>query len=67
MGEKRKRGRPKMKGSRTSGFHTRLSDFELDILKEASEKSGLSMSEIVRVGMLKYASELNSKTENNDL
>lgn len=67
MGEKRKRGRPKKDGSRTSGIRARISDFELDILKEASEKSGLSMSEIVRVGMLKYASELNSKTESNDL
>lgn len=64
--QKRKRGRPKEEGSRTAGVHARISDFELDILKEASKSNGMTLSELVRVGSLRYASELSRKNGSNE-
>ena len=47
---KRKRGRPKEEGSRTAGVRARVSNFELDILREASKANGMTLSEFIRVG-----------------
>ena len=62
---KRKRGRPKEEGSRTAGVRARVSSFELDILREASKANGMTLSEFIRVGSLKYASELSRKSDSN--
>lgn len=55
---KKKRGRPAKPGSRRNRVYVYLSDMELDILKNASETSGKSISEIARIGTLKSSSDV---------
>ena len=59
--DKRKRGRPAQKGSRRNRVYVYLSDMELNILRNASETSGKSISEIARIGTLKSSADVLSK------
>ena len=48
---RRKRGRPLTDGSRRHTIKVRMSDREYDALCEASDRSGLSQSDIIRMGV----------------
>lgn len=54
---KRKRGRPKKEGSRTVQSHTLYSKAEYEILRETSKATGKTISDLIRVGSLRYAME----------
>lgn len=60
---KRKRGRPRTEGSMDVGVRSRMTDDQYSMIKEYSEVSGKSISEIIRIGALKYALEGMSKYE----
>ena len=59
---KKKRGRPREEGARRNRVYMYLSDIELDILKNASETSGKSISEIARIGTLKSSCDVLTKS-----
>lgn len=61
-GAKKKRGRPAQPGSRRNRVYVYLSDMELNILRNASETSGKSISEIARIGTLKSSSAVLSES-----
>lgn len=63
---KKKRGRPAQPGSRRNRVYVYLSDMELDILRNASETSGKSISEIARIGTLKSSSAVLSESIRDD-
>lgn len=54
---KRKRGRPRKEGSRTVQSHTLYSKAEYEILRETSKATGKTISDLIRVGSLRYAME----------
>lgn len=64
---KKKRGRPAKPGSRRNRVYVYLSDMELDILKNASETSGKSISEIARIGTLKSSSDVLTSSIRDDI
>lgn len=64
---KRKRGRPKKEGSRTVQSHTLYSKAEYEILRESSKTTGKTISDLIRVGSLRYAMEEAAKRDKPEL
>lgn len=64
---KKKRGRPKKEGSRTVQSHTLYSKSEYEILKETSRATGKTISDLIRVGSLRYAMEEAAKCNKPEL
>lgn len=57
MEQKRKRGRPKKEGSRRIQSHTLFSYEEYKLIRDSSKITGKTMSDLIRVGAIRYASE----------
>ena len=55
---RKKRGRPRIDGSRRNQMKTMVNDNELVRLREVSRKCGITQSDIVREGMNMYLSYL---------
>lgn len=53
---KKKRGRPREEGARRDYIKIFLTDYEKDMIKQAAELSGLSLSEFCREDSVKAAS-----------
>lgn len=64
---KRKRGRPKKEGSRIVQSHTLYSKAEYEILRETSKTTGKTISDLIRVGSLRYAMEEAAKHNKPDI
>lgn len=64
---KKKRGRPKKEGSRTVQSHTLYSKDEYDLLRETSKVTGKTISDLIRVGSLRYATEEAAKYNKSEL
>jgi len=56
----RKRGRPREEGARRHYLKTLCSDSEIDKIKSASRKYGVTQSDIIRRGIEMYIRELES-------
>ena len=63
---KKKRGRPRQDVSRRKIVNTRMSDTEYNFLTGIGNSTGISLAEIIRIGAIKYASELSSNKAIND-
>ena len=65
---KKKRGRPKKEGGWSKNFRIelRVSEDEYDIFKNASKVSGKTVSDLFRVGGLRFALEETMKHKNNE-
>lgn len=64
---KKKRGRPSQPYSRRNRVYVYLSDMELEVLRNASETSGKSISELARIGTLKSSADVLSKVIRDDI